>query len=158
MKSRQITQRDYPADMVVHLQTLALERPHDTALIVVSPEESGSGAAVDTRFDYLTLDQHVRALAAVLQECFLPGERALLLLDNDEHYVIGFLACLYAGVIAVPAFPPEGTRERHLARLLAISSDAKPGCILTTSEKPACSRAIFAGTHPECRHGEVGAR
>ncbi|MDF3036966.1 MAG: amino acid adenylation domain protein, partial [Paucimonas sp.] len=134
MKSRQITQRNYPDDMIVHLQTLALERPRDTALIVVSPEESGSGAAVDTRFDYLTLDQHVRALAAVLQERFLPGERALLLLDNDEHYVIGFLACLYAGVIAVPVFPPEGTRDRHLARLLAISSDARPGCILTTGE------------------------
>ena len=80
---------------------------------------------MDNKIDYVTLDQHVRALAAVLQERFPVGERALLLLDNDEHYVIAFFACLYAGLIAVPVFPPESVRERHLARLLAIASDAR---------------------------------
>ncbi|MDN5882410.1 MAG: AMP-binding protein, partial [Nitrosospira sp.] len=65
---------------------------------------------------------------------FAVGERALLLLDNDEHYVVAFFACLYAGLIAVPVFPPESTRERHLARLLAIAADAKACCVLTTSE------------------------
>jgi amino acid adenylation domain-containing protein len=120
--------------MVTHLLALASTCANDTALIVVRPEGSESGAAVDTKIDYATLDQHVRALAAVLQERFAVGERALLLLDNDEHYVIGFFACLYAGLIAVPVFPPESTRERHLARLLAIAADAKACCVLTTSQ------------------------
>jgi amino acid adenylation domain-containing protein len=133
MKSELIRRRDYPANMVAHLHTLASERPSDTALIVVTSDGSGNDA-IDTKFDYSTLDQRIRALAGILQERFHPGERALLLLDNDEHYVISFFACLYAGLVAVPAFPPEGARERHLARLLAIASDAQACCLLTTSE------------------------
>ncbi|SFO40878.1 non-ribosomal peptide synthetase [Nitrosospira briensis] len=117
--------------MVTHLRSLAVERAGDTALIAVHQE---GDAAVDKKIDYGTLDHHVRALAATLQERFAAGERALLLLDNDEHYVIAFFACLYAGLIAVPVFPPESVRERHLARLLAIASDAEARCILTTSE------------------------
>ncbi|HVW65645.1 MAG TPA: amino acid adenylation domain-containing protein [Nitrosospira sp.] len=132
MKPRLIPQRDYPANMVAHLSTLATERPGDTALIVVTADGPGN-EAIDTRFDYSTLERHVRALAGILQERFRAGERALLLLDNDEHYVISFFACLYAGLVAVPAFPPEGVRERHLARLLAIASDARACCVLTTS-------------------------
>ena len=100
-----------------------------TALIVVRPEGQESDTAVDKKIEYETLDQHIRALAAALQERFAVGERALLLLENDEHYVISFFACLYAGLIAVPVFPPESTRERHLARLLAIAADAKACCI-----------------------------
>ncbi len=59
-----------------------------------------------------------------------PGDRALLLLGNDEHYVTAFLGCLYAGLIAVPAFPPESMRESHLGRLRGIASDAQARCVL----------------------------
>ena len=133
MNARLIPRRSYPANMVTHLRALASARSADTALIVVRPEGQESDTAVDKKIEYGTLDQHVRALAAALQERFAVGERALLLLENDEHYVISFFACLYAGLIAVPVFPPESTRERHLARLLAIAADAKACCILTTS-------------------------
>ena len=130
MNTRLIPSRDYPDNFVIHLQTLARDRPTDTALIVVKAD---GDRLVDKQLDYATLDLQVKALAAVLQDCLVPGERALLLMDNDEHYVIGFLACLYAGVIAVPVFPPESVREQHLARLLAIATDAKAQCIITTS-------------------------
>lgn len=130
MSTRLIPSRRYPDNIVVHLQTLAREYPANTALVVVDADGDGFAGR---RLDYATLDLQVRALAAVLQDRFAPGERALLLMDNDEHYVIGFFACLYAGVIAVPVFPPESIREQHLARLLAIASDAKAQCIITTS-------------------------
>ncbi|MGH8761725.1 MAG: amino acid adenylation domain-containing protein, partial [Nitrosospira sp.] len=131
MKPRLISDRAYPENMVAHLRALASARPRELALTVVRQE---SEITVDKAFDYETLDRHVRALAASLQERFAAGERALLLMDNDEHYVTGFFACLYAGLIAVPVFPPETVRERHLARLLAIAADAEARCILTTSE------------------------
>ncbi|MBA4143015.1 MAG: amino acid adenylation domain-containing protein [Nitrosospira sp.] len=131
MTPRVISHRTYPVNMVAHLRTLAVERPGDTALIAV--HQAGDDA-VERKFDYGQLDLQVRALAAALQERFAAGERALLLLDNDEHYVVGFFACLYAGLIAVPVFPPEAVRERHLARLLAIAADAEARCILTTTE------------------------
>ena len=114
------------SNMVGRLRHLALSRPEDTALIVVSRDG-------EVRLDYAALDKHVRALAAQLQGRFAKGERALLLLDNDEHYVVAFLACLYAGLTAVPVFPPESIREQHLARLSAIAADCEAACVLTSS-------------------------
>ena len=139
MTPRSIYQRIYPQNLVTHLRSLASTRPTDLALTVVHQEGE---RIVEKAFDYTTLDQHARALAAILQDRFSAGERALLLMENDEHYVIGFFACLYAGLIAVPVFPPEMMRERHLARLLAIAADAEARCILTTSEiMPLIARA-----------------
>ena len=122
--------RAYPLDFVAHLRALASTRPGDRALIVVRSE---AGSTLDVPIDYQSLDQRVRALAARLQQDFAPGERALIMLDNDEHYVASFLACLYAGLIAVPVFPPESMRRRHLDRLVAIASDAQARCILTNA-------------------------
>ncbi|MET0266309.1 MAG: amino acid adenylation domain-containing protein [Duganella sp.] len=115
--------RTMPRNMVEHLQTLARTRPHDTALIALNADG-------DSRYDYAALDRLARAMAAELQGRFNPGERALLLLDNDQHYVVAFFGCLYAGLIAVPVFPPESLREQHLERLLAIGADAGACCIL----------------------------
>ncbi|AJE23278.1 amino acid adenylation domain protein [Azotobacter chroococcum NCIMB 8003] len=119
----------YPRNFVEHLCHLAAERPTDTALIVVREQD---GAPADTLISYAALDRRVRALAAQLQERFGPGERALLLLDNDDHYVVAFFACLYAGLTAVPVFPPESARPQHLARLTGIAQDAQARCLLTT--------------------------
>lgn len=117
----------HPDDLIAHLRALAATRPADTALIVVTAE-------TETRFSYAELDRRVRAVAADLQARFEPGDRALLLLDNNEHYVVGFLACLYAGLIAVPAFPPESLREHHVTRLMTIAWDAQARCVLVSSD------------------------
>ncbi|MCO8170249.1 non-ribosomal peptide synthase/polyketide synthase [Pseudomonas sp. 21LCFQ02] len=83
---------------------------------------------------YRQLDARAQTIAAVLAQRFKPGDRALLLLTSGPDYVASFFACLYAGVIAVPAYPPESTRSQHLERLLSIISDAEPSLILTTSQ------------------------
>ena len=114
-------------NFVDHLQRLATERPDDTALVIVSAVD---GATLDTPIRYAELSQRVRALATRLQRRFAPGERVMLLLDNDDRYVVAFLACLHAGLIAVPAFPPESARPQHLARLAGIAQDAQPAALL----------------------------
>ncbi|MFT3803141.1 MAG: amino acid adenylation domain-containing protein [Burkholderiaceae bacterium] len=137
--------RRYPKNFVTHLRQLAAERPQDPALIVVTERD---GRAIDSPVTYTMLDQRVRALAARLQSDFAPGERALLLLDNDDHYAVAFLACAYAGLIAVPAFPPESMRPQHLARLTGIARDAEACCVMTTAAiHPAMGAALegFAG-------------
>ena len=111
---------------VEHLSRLARERPNDRALTVAN-------AQGETTLDYATLERRSRALASELQQRFPVGERALILLDNDEHYVVAFFACLYAGVIAVPVFPPESAKQQHLARLFAIADDSQAACVLTSS-------------------------
>ncbi|SHM77796.1 amino acid adenylation domain-containing protein [Duganella sacchari] len=121
--------RHYPENFVAHLRALAKQRPDDVALIVVAERD---GAAFDAPVSYALLEQRVRALAAHLQRRFGHGERVLLLLDNDDHYVVGFFACMYAGLVAVPVFPPESARPQHLARLVGIAEDAQAACILTS--------------------------
>ncbi|MGC4060234.1 MAG: amino acid adenylation domain-containing protein [Aquabacterium sp.] len=116
---------DASFDMVRRLRALAAERPGDTALTVVHREG-------ETRLSYAELDARSRALAAELQARFAPGDRALLLLDNDQHYVVAFFGCLYAGLTAVPVFPPESAREQHLARLVGIAADCQARCVLTS--------------------------
>ena len=111
---------------VEHLSRLSQERPGDRALVTVN-------AQGETILDYATLERRSRALASELQQRFPVGERALILLDNDEHYVVAFLACLYAGVIAVPVFPPESAKQQLLARLFAIADDSQAACVLTSS-------------------------
>jgi amino acid adenylation domain-containing protein len=136
--------RGYPRDMVEHLRTLAVERPADTALITVD-------AQGDTFIDYATLDRRVRALAGELQARFAPGDRALLMLNNDAHYVVAFFACLYSNLTAVTVFPPESARGRHLERLAGIASDSQARCVLTTTailELLASEAAIFNGATP----------
>lgn len=118
----------HPVDFVSHLRDLAARRPEDVALIAVTDRD---GASVDTLIAYRQLDARVRGLAARLQQSYGRGERALIMLDNSDDYVVSFFACLYAGLIAVPVFPPESTRKRHLGKLEGIAADAGACCVLT---------------------------
>ncbi|SAI07969.1 D-alanine--D-alanine ligase [Bordetella ansorpii] len=121
-------ERDGAADIVSHLRGLADARGDEPWLTVVGAAPQGRRADVLT---YGQLDARVRALAAVLQRDHDRGARALVMLDNDEHYVISMLACFYAGVVAVPVFPPEPNRPQPMMRLREIALDAQAACILT---------------------------
>ncbi|MNU66235.1 putative fatty-acid--CoA ligase fadD21 [compost metagenome] len=118
----------HPVDFVTHLRGLAAQRPDDIALIAITDRD---GTALDTPISYRTLDARVRGLAAHLQRAFAPGGRVLIMLDNSDDYVVSFFACLYAGLVAVPVFPPESTRKRHLGKLEGIAADAGACCVLT---------------------------
>ncbi|HZH74853.1 MAG TPA: fatty acyl-AMP ligase, partial [Archangium sp.] len=88
----------------------------------------------ETHATYRELDEGARAVAALLQRHLAPGDRALLLYPPGREYVLGFLGCLYAGVIAVPAYPPDPTRlGRTLPRLQALVADCRATAALTTS-------------------------
>ncbi|HZI11502.1 MAG TPA: amino acid adenylation domain-containing protein [Myxococcus sp.] len=83
---------------------------------------------------YAELDAGARAVAALLQRHLAPGDRALLLYPPGREYVLGFLGCLYAGVVAVPAYPPDPLRlSRTLPRLQALVADCGARVALTTS-------------------------
>jgi acyl-CoA synthetase (AMP-forming)/AMP-acid ligase II len=95
------------------------------------------------------LDHAARAIAARLQHQFPRGARALLMYDQNADFVAAFFGCLYAGLIPVPAYPPDPTRlARVLPRLNAITNDADPIVVLTSS-RVALFRDAFAGGSPE---------
>lgn len=114
------------ASLDARLRHYARTRGDATALIV----EHADGTLSLT---YAELDAAARGLAAVLRARLSPGARALLMLDNDQHYAVAFFGCLYAGMIAVPAFPPDPAREQELRRLQVIARDCEAGCVLTTA-------------------------
>jgi phthiocerol/phenolphthiocerol synthesis type-I polyketide synthase C len=89
------------------------------------------GEGGELHFTYRDLERRARAIAAQLQSLSRPGERALLLFPSGLDYVVGFMGCLFAGVIAVPAFPPR--LNRPTPRLQAISDASGATLALTTS-------------------------
>ncbi|MGW8391846.1 amino acid adenylation domain-containing protein [Pseudoduganella sp. HUAS MS19] len=121
---------DHPDNFIACLRRLATERPADLALVVVGER---AGEPTEMSLTYAAFELRVRALAAVLQQRFAKGDRVLILLDNDEHYAVSMFACFFAGVIAVPAFPPESARPQHLARLAGMVADAQARGILAAS-------------------------
>jgi len=70
------------------------------------------------------LDRRSRALAARIQARAGAGDRVLVLCAPGLDYIVAFFGCLYAGAIAVPAYPPTG--QRGLERLLRIAQDCSP--------------------------------
>jgi acyl-CoA synthetase (AMP-forming)/AMP-acid ligase II len=88
------------------------------------------GEGEDAFLTYGELDQRARSLAAMLQGISVPGDRALLLYPPGLDFIIAFMGCLYAGVIAVPAYPPR--LNRNVLRLQAIVADARATLALTT--------------------------
>lgn len=80
---------------------------------------------------YEELDQQARTIAAFLQKLELKEERAVLLYLPGLEYIAAFFGCLYAGVVAVPAYPPRPNRS--MSRLQAITADSQAAVALTTT-------------------------
>jgi acyl-CoA synthetase (AMP-forming)/AMP-acid ligase II/acyl carrier protein len=89
------------------------------------------GEVPESPLTYASLDEQARTIAAWLQEQGARGERALLLYPPGVEFVAAFLGCLYAGVIAVPAYPPRPNRVDP--RIQQIVTDAGARFVLTTA-------------------------
>lgn len=101
-------------------------QPDDTAYIFTD------GEAEETRLTFAQFNQRVRSLARRLVEEKLSGERILLLYPPGLEYVTAYFACLAAGAVAVPAYPPR--RNRNMLRIAAIAEDAQAKAALITSD------------------------
>ncbi|MHB0772407.1 amino acid adenylation domain-containing protein [Bradyrhizobium sp. 5.13L] len=112
------------ANLVERLREHAALRPEQVALRFLEGDD------VADELTFAALDGRIRALAAFLQQADGAGERAMILLPSGINYAVAFYACLYAGIIAVPAYPPEGGSERYAGRLHGILRDAVPRFIL----------------------------
>ena len=94
----------------------------------------GEGREIRT-VNRAALELRARALGAHLIEQGLSGERALLVYPPGIEFLEAFYGCLFAGVVAVPVYPPDMNRfERSLAKLDAIHANARPAALLTTTE------------------------
>jgi amino acid adenylation domain-containing protein len=90
------------------------------------------GEADEGRLTYEELDQKAQAIAALLQSIAESGDRILLLYPPGLDYIAAFFGCLYAGMVAVPGYPPR--HNRMLPRVRAIITDAQASVALTTGQ------------------------
>jgi amino acid adenylation domain-containing protein len=100
------------------------------------------GETEASELTYGELDRRARAIAARLQSLGARGDRAILLYPPGLDYIAAFFGCLYAGVVAVPAYPPQ--RKRMLGRLRAVLTDSGASMALATAK-------IHAGVERLCR-------
>lgn len=101
-------------------------QPHTQAFTFLE-----DGETQESTLTYHELDRRSRAIASQLQALGLSGERAILLYPSGLDYLSAFFGCLYAGVVAVPAYPPRN--QRNTPRIQAIIKDAQAAIILTTT-------------------------
>ncbi|BAQ66805.1 type I polyketide synthase [Geminocystis sp. NIES-3709] len=97
----------------------------------------GDGEAETESLTYQQLDNQAKAIAKNLSNVAHSlfgdkgeGQRALLLYQPGLEFITAFLGCLYAGIIATPAYPPR--QNRSFARLDTIIKDAGAVFALTT--------------------------
>lgn len=112
--------------LVELLRYRALQQPIQLAFTFLEDGETESASLT-----YRELDRHSRAIAVQLQSLGITGKRALLLYPPGLDYVAAFWGCLYAGVVAVPAYPPRN--QRNTSRILAMVADAQAAIALTTT-------------------------
>src|SRR5215210_5346799 len=91
--------RGCPASLVEVLRSRMEQRERRAFTFLVDGEED------ELHLSYDELDRRARAVAAHLQALGLAGGRAVLLFPPGLDYVAAFLGCLYAGTVAVPAYP-----------------------------------------------------
>lgn len=108
------------------------EQPERTAYTCLG-EGATQAEASSESWTRQELFLRAQAIAAWLQEHVEPGARALMLYPSGLDFIAAFFGCLEAGVIAVPAYPPDPMRiERSVPRLAAIAADADTRVVLTT--------------------------
>ncbi|MDQ1829195.1 fatty acyl-AMP ligase [Massilia scottii] len=103
--------------------------PQQDAVTLVPDPARPAGAQ---SLSYSRLDAEARRIAAWLQERADPGDRVLLLYAPGLNFAAAFVACLYAGMIAVPA-PLPGQHPHQQRRIARIAGDAGVAALLTDS-------------------------
>jgi len=88
------------------------------------------GESEEVHLTYRELDRQARAIGAWLESQDLKGQRALLLYPPGLDFIAAFFGCQYAGVVAVPAYPPR--MNRAPSGIQAIAADAGATVALTT--------------------------
>lgn len=127
MSTYQIVQRTDTSNLVDVLRQQAQRQPERLAFTFLQ-----RAAGAENRATYEELERQARAIGAVLQRKGAVGKPVLLLHPPGIEYVAAFFGCLYAGAIAVPAYPPHSVRM--LPRIQAIMADTQAEIVLTTTE------------------------
>jgi amino acid adenylation domain-containing protein len=126
-----------PSTLVELLRRRARQRPLQTAYTFLS-----EGEAEESSLTYEELDRRARGIGARLQALGAEGQCAVLLYPPGLEYIAAFFGCLYAGVVAIPAYPPR--RQKSLPRLRAILANSGAKLALTNKATLSATNRLLA--------------
>jgi len=93
------------------------------------------------------LDRRARAIAVTLRDLVPAGTRALLSFPPGLDFHAAFIGCLYAGLVAVPVAPLDGTRDNiRWTRLESVAGSSQPTLFLSTRDALTVTASILAET------------
>lgn len=87
---------------------------------------------VVAKYTYLEFETKTRVLAQTLASAH-KGQPALLVYPPGLDFIVAFVACLRAGVVAVPVYPPRGVKNKDLAMFLTVAKSCGAKLALTNS-------------------------
>jgi acyl-CoA synthetase (AMP-forming)/AMP-acid ligase II/alkylation response protein AidB-like acyl-CoA dehydrogenase/acyl carrier protein len=91
----------------------------------------GDGETEEASYTFSELRRAVQIVARGLAERVKPGDRVLLFYPAGLDFIVAFLGCLRAGLIAVPVSVPN--RKPGLEIVAGIAADAGAACLLSTA-------------------------
>lgn len=116
------------------------EHPERAALTIYR----GLAAAGHEALTFAELARRARLRAAALDGRLASGDRVLIALPTCTEFVELYLACLLAGMVAVPA-PVPGGSANAAERVAAIAGDCRPAVAFTTGGDRAAMAERLAG-------------
>lgn len=131
-------QVDFP-NIVALTRHRAYTQPTDPAYTFLKDGEVESGTLT-----YAALDSSARAIAVALRAYVEHGDRVALAFPHGLDFITAFFGCLYAGVVAVPVYPP--TRQSDWPRFEAIATNAGARIVLTNAASMGGARMVSCGT------------
>jgi amino acid adenylation domain-containing protein len=106
------------------MASIAESEPERAAFTFLSADAQG-----ESHWSYGKLHSEAMRVAGWLREVGAIGKPVLLLLPTGLDYLAAFFGCLYAGAVAVPAYPPR--RREKLNRLREMINDCQATFVLT---------------------------
>lgn len=123
-----ITEDDtYGYTIVDVLRMRSRETPDKTAYTFLK-----DGDTHGETITYKELHDAAASVADYLKSVSRPNERALMLFPPGLDFIKSLFACFYAGIIAVPAYPPR--KNRSLSRIRSVVTDCKASLVLATEK------------------------
>ena len=116
---------------------------------------SGDGTE-EASLTFRELRARATAIAAGLRAHADPGDRVVLLVPPGLDYVASFFGCLYAGAVAVPAYPPNPRRADPRVHRIIADSRARVALVHSSLASRLESWLALGDAPPQVRWLDVG--
>lgn len=124
-----ITEEDTCQYTLCDILTLRAQKTPDKVAFIFLKD----GETEEEKITYRQLyEQAWKVAHSIRSRGIQPGERALLLFPPGLEFVKTLFGCFYAGIYAVPAYPPR--KNRSFSRIISIVNDCNPKVCITVSD------------------------